>query len=281
MKYVIYHKNCSDGTAAALAAYLKLKDNAKYLPMSYGEELPKIPLCDFLYIVDFSLPRDVLERLHKELDGNLVVLDHHKTAEENLKGLPYCVFDMNKCGAVLAWEYFHSIRSIPPFFQYIQDRDIWTKKLPFIEEASAYIDSYPNTIQQHEQHYINFSLNFNAVKAEGSALLRYRDSIVKKIGKSAREYDLSGDKCLVVNSPLMFASDVGNMLCIDHPEVKFVCCYNDIKDGVRQYSLRSEGDFDVSEIAKRYGGGGHKNAAGFTVEATFDVFGIKKNAKAN
>lgn len=30
-----------------------------------------------------------------------------------------------------------------------------------------------------------------------------------------------------------------------------------------QVSLRSVGDFDVSTIAKQYGGGGHKNAAGF------------------
>jgi len=29
-------------------------------------------------------------------------------------------------------------------------------------------------------------------------------------------------------------------------------------------SLRSQGDLDVSEIAKRHGGGGHKNAAAFT-----------------
>ena len=33
--------------------------------------------------------------------------------------------------------------------------------------------------------------------------------------------------------------------------------------GVFNYSLRSKGDFDVSELAKRHGGGGHKNAAGF------------------
>jgi nanoRNase/pAp phosphatase (c-di-AMP/oligoRNAs hydrolase) len=35
--------------------------------------------------------------------------------------------------------------------------------------------------------------------------------------------------------------------------------------GLRIFSLRSVGDFDVSAIAKIYGGGGHKNAAGFTV----------------
>ncbi len=31
------------------------------------------------------------------------------------------------------------------------------------------------------------------------------------------------------------------------------------------YHLRSKGEFDVSEIAKGFGGGGHRNSAGFTV----------------
>jgi len=31
--------------------------------------------------------------------------------------------------------------------------------------------------------------------------------------------------------------------------------------------LRSKGDFDVAAIAQRYGGGGHRNAAGFRLPA--------------
>jgi nanoRNase/pAp phosphatase (c-di-AMP/oligoRNAs hydrolase) len=34
-------------------------------------------------------------------------------------------------------------------------------------------------------------------------------------------------------------------------------------DGMIQFSLRSQGDIDVSEIAKKYLGGGHQHAAGF------------------
>lgn len=37
-------------------------------------------------------------------------------------------------------------------------------------------------------------------------------------------------------------------------------------DGKFQFSLRSRGDIDVSEIAKKFGGGGHKNAAGFQLK---------------
>lgn len=59
-----------------------------------------------------------------------------------------------------------------------------------------------------------------------------------------------------------------------HPERLAACSLADINDCVFRYELPikvkrprpSLGDgLDVSEIAKLYGGGGHKNAAGFKV----------------
>ena len=46
----------------------------------------------------------------------------------------------------------------------------------------------------------------------------------------------------------------------------FAACYLDTADS-RVFSLRSrrEGGVDVAKIAESYGGGGHRNAAGFRV----------------
>jgi phosphoesterase RecJ-like protein len=41
-------------------------------------------------------------------------------------------------------------------------------------------------------------------------------------------------------------------------------------DGQVRVSLRSKGDHDVRRVAQQYGGGGHKNAAGFTVPGRFE-----------
>ncbi len=41
-------------------------------------------------------------------------------------------------------------------------------------------------------------------------------------------------------------------------------------DGTHKVSLRSRGEVDVERIARHHGGGGHKNAAGFTVEGDTD-----------
>ena len=59
-------------------------------------------------------------------------------------------------------------------------------------------------------------------------------------------------------------SEVPEELLKRNPHVRFAAYYFDRADGKRQWGLRSVGDFDVSEVAKTLGGGGHKNAAGFT-----------------
>ena len=68
------------------------------------------------------------------------------------------------------------------------------------------------------------------------------------------------------------SSDAGHELGKGRP---FAACYWDTPDG-RVFSLRSSADgADVSEVAKQYGGGGHRNASGFRVSfaeaAAFEV----------
>ena len=57
-------------------------------------------------------------------------------------------------------------------------------------------------------------------------------------------------------------------------EAGVACLLKEIRPGVLKGSLRSRGEVDVASIAASFGGGGHRNAAGFTsdltVEATID-----------
>ncbi len=46
--------------------------------------------------------------------------------------------------------------------------------------------------------------------------------------------------------------------------VKLALFLRELEDGDFKFSLRSKGELDVSKIALKYGGGGHRNAAGFT-----------------
>jgi len=48
-------------------------------------------------------------------------------------------------------------------------------------------------------------------------------------------------------------------------EIRAVCLLRNDEDGVTRVSLRSKGLIDVRAVAQEFGGGGHKNASGFTV----------------
>jgi oligoribonuclease NrnB/cAMP/cGMP phosphodiesterase (DHH superfamily) len=118
---VIYHGNCTDGFTAAWVAARALGATELY-PAEYGKEPPyELARGRQVYVVDFSYPRERLERLRATCKS-LVVLDHHKTAEADLRGLDYCTFDMNRSGAVLAWDHFHREEPRPWLVDYVEDR---------------------------------------------------------------------------------------------------------------------------------------------------------------
>ena len=81
---VIYHANCVDGFASAWAAREFLGEaGIEYISCVY-EKLPDIKdIGQIIYIVDFSFSRTILKDLC-EIHKKVIVLDHHKTAEEAL-----------------------------------------------------------------------------------------------------------------------------------------------------------------------------------------------------
>lgn len=110
---------------------------------------------------------------------------------------------------------------------------------------------------------INEHTKEEAVKA-GSAILRYQRQTVEMICNQARWIKLGDYNIPTVNATSLW-SEVGDELLRLYPEAPFVASWHQTRDCAVKYSLRSKGDFDVSEVAKAFGGGGHKNAAGFVL----------------
>ncbi len=302
---IIYHKNCADGFGAAFAAWLKFGEDAEYLPMQYGESFADENLADGttifdrdVYILDFSFPRQLMERIFSRA-SRVVWLDHHKTALEMMRSDGYkpgdyfiqhgekvhITLDDNKSGALLAWEYFHPNTKAPFAFRYIDDRDRWQFKYSETKPFSAWLFSHtPWTFEQ----WLNLGLRelypASEFTDEGAAILRAHDQNVKSVVKGAAmkceiidfntvigwEPGHCGDiphyasfAGLAANCPPHLTSDVGHELA--NQSGTFGLCWTMDKDGKVKCSLRSNGNYDVSAIAKAFGGGGHKNAAGFEV----------------
>jgi oligoribonuclease NrnB/cAMP/cGMP phosphodiesterase (DHH superfamily) len=125
--YVLYHASCLDGFGAALCAWKHLRDEAIYIPCQYGNAVPEMKIGSRVFILDFSFPRDIMVNLIEK--HRVTCLDHHKTAQEALLGLgdirTRITFDMNKSGAMLAWEYFNPGEKPPVLIEILQDRDLW------------------------------------------------------------------------------------------------------------------------------------------------------------
>lgn len=271
---VLYHANCYDGFGAAWAVrqYVEEKKASipiEYIPVQYGSPPPEILPGEHVYIVDFSYPRHTLLEIRK---GNPVyVIDHHKTAQEELgkflvQGKDY-TFDMEKSGAVLTWEHFFPDEPVPELLLYIQDRDLWKFELPMSKEIQAYLRSVPFDFEEWDCLAGRFEHPecFDGMVSEGKAILRHTEKMVLMMCEQARISEVGGYAVPVANATLYW-SEVGEKLCEQFPDAPFSASYFDRGDGKRQWSLRSRSDFDVSEVARKLGGGGHKQAAGFETD---------------
>lgn len=260
---VIYHANCIDGFTAAWCVWRQLGVEAEYVPAKHGDEPPDVRGQDVV-ILDFSYPREKLIRLHAEA-RSLRVFDHHKTAEADLAGLDFCTFDMNRSGAGLAWDKLRgSVR--PALVSYVEDRDLWRFALPDSAEINAWIGSWEQSFEVWDSLDADLTANFGACRREGSAVLRGVQRYCREMAKQARHVEFNGYTVPIVNAPYINTSELVGYLA-EHPQgegrVPFAVGWFQRGDGKYQYSLRSRGDYDVSEVAKKYGGGGHRNAAGF------------------
>jgi len=264
---VIYHHNCIDGFTAAWCAWRVYGFGAEYIPAQYNEPAPDVTGADVL-ILDFSYARETLLNMHASAKS-LRVLDHHKTAEADLAGLGFCTFDMNRSGAGIAWDELCG-GARPDLVRYVEDRDLWRFALPESKPINAWIGSWDFSFETWEHIRIELGESPGGAVRAGEAIRRKDERYVASMCKEARFVEFAGHGGIpVVNAPYLNTSELVGSLA-EHPQgeggrVPFAAGWFQRADGKYQYSLRSRGDFDVAALAETFGGGGHKNAAGFTV----------------
>ena len=262
---VIYHADCTDGFGSAYSAWKLLGNRAEYYACKHGSLPPDVKDKNVV-ILDFSFDNATTKQMI-ESANELLVIDHHKSAVVELHDISNTIFDMNKSGATLAWEFFHPGKEAPKFIQYITDRDLWRWELPYSKEFSAAFDMVPYDFEEFEK-FEDDSVFDDAVK-RGSYILAYSKTVVKKVCDKAASRKIDGKDVLVVNSS-HWMSEIGARLA---PDCDFALIwYYDHNDKIIKVSLRAFHDkIDVSEVSKKHGGGGHKKAAGFVLPGDFKI----------
>lgn len=270
---VWYHADCMDGLGAVAAYWDSIslhnidRNKIKLRPMNHGDTYD-LTNVDNLIMLDYTVKANFMRKICEQVE-NVLVIDHHKSAEsdlkecENIENLKM-VFDMNKSGAVLSWEYFNPDKAVPQILKYIQDRDLWQHTLDGSRQVSAYLFQYVlGDMTQLIELFDYFTID-TMVKI-GGVILTCHNKMVDQIIKNTILTDFDGVEVLVVNSPIL-QSEIGDCLNQSIEDNKSSAKYVMIRHETVEhevYSLRSRGEFDVSEVAVKHGGGGHVSSAGF------------------
>ncbi len=276
---IIYHQvktgiDCPDGIAAAWVAR-KIYPDAEIIGCCYQGELPVVEEGDRLIIVDFSFRTDILESW-AGIAKKVVVIDHHQTAMDDLANLSDRVtqrFDMSECGATLTWKYFFPEKPVPSFLQYVRDRDLWNFDLPESEEIHEAVANIGRSFALFDAlERMSQEQLIEAFAPFGKRLLAPKRKRIAEIAETAYWSSVADRKILVVEIPqteTRLTSDVCSYLYKQHPESPFIMSYTEIPEEGWGLGFRSDkkgSNFDVSAIARVFGGGGHRNAAGAKVK---------------
>jgi oligoribonuclease NrnB/cAMP/cGMP phosphodiesterase (DHH superfamily) len=268
---VIYHgSNCRDGFGSAFAAWKKFGDSASYLPMDTRNIVPDGLINKEIYILDYSFNKETLQNL-LGTNKSVLVIDHHLSAEADVTSFPNNIFDNNHSAAVLSWKYFHPDTDVPSLLEYIEDHDIWKFALPNNREFNVSLGEYKmdfyiwdNLVKElgDEVFYRNF------IKS-GAVVAKFEDRLVDRILENKERVLFEGHEVWALNAERVYRSILGHHLASlnkENGDIAMGIIYYHAKGQV-SISLRSEGDVDVSKIAEKYGGAGHKNAASIKVNS--------------
>lgn len=278
---VIYHNHCLDGFTAAFVAneaLTKIHEAPELYADDYTTGLAARPISEWpidvedrdIYIVDFSYPPAVLKDLCLAAN-EVVIIDHHEsaikkllTAFPDLKVLPdnlTLILDQEQSGAGLTWQYFFPFERQPDLILYVEDRDLWKFHYPDTKAFCVSLGSKEKTLDNYRA-----LLNPREVDEaifEGQCLLKNQSQQLSSLIKLVRYIIVMDYPVPVINCPGFLASEMGqHMMKVFKP--RFAVTYFDGPTH-RQWSLRSNDQaYDVRVIAEALGGGGHRNAAGFT-----------------
>ena len=292
---VIYHSADFDGIFSREIARLHFGENADYLGWNYGDAVPVIPPeVEQLYMIDISI-KGLMDH------PKLIWIDHHKTAmEEFAATIPgYRIDGVAACR--LAWQFFAMLDTtdgqlakqacfggegedgwfLPTKDQYVRrvvteplavrlagEYDIWDKRDPRAELFQHALRlprvEIPPLLADHEED----EPGAGEVRIQG-LLARAEDvAYVQKqkdehhIKKSGFDLKWEGLMFLACNASgynsLLFTAGVK-----EHHEALLGFRWDGGKWLVSLYGAPHRPDIDLSAIAKRHGGGGHRQACGF------------------
>ena len=227
-----------------------------------------------LVFADLAMTKETAEWIHNFYPGRVELFDHHKTSMESLKDYPWAHFDLSSSGTKLL---FNTLRQRMPekeipdglanFVFYVNDYDLWIHESPMSRLFNDMLNmlGMPIFVKMMIERISNgqyFIDNTDRLYLDGAA--HYKKKYFQDRVRTAM---VDGNRLVLVAS--RYISELSQYIRDISPapeEWKDVEYIDIINLDNQTHSLRNyKNNFDVSDIAKNKGGGGHPQAAGFPV----------------
>ena len=262
---ILYHKGCPDGFGSAWSAWKKFDNKAQYIAVKHGENHPKNLRGKDVYILDFCYPATETKKILR-IAKSVTIIDHHFSRKSATKLAPNNVYSEKNSGAVLSWKYFHPKKPLPKILRYIEDIDLWKKRLPHTDELSMSLWSYAKDFKIWNKIAKDWETSRGQKKyvEEGKIIRKINNQTVEHAVRNAQLAIFLGHKAVVSNSHVL-ASDIADAI-IKKAKVHVAIVWYE-QDNCIKVRLNSDGKVDVSKLAEKFGdGGGHKASSAFRLK---------------
>jgi oligoribonuclease NrnB/cAMP/cGMP phosphodiesterase (DHH superfamily) len=267
-KIVLYHgSGCADGFGGAYAAWKKFGDSAEYIPLSRGEVLP-VETCAGadVYFIDFVYDDPAIMAAFVSAAASVTALDHHEGVRSVTEGVPKHVFDSNRSGASIAWDFFHPGEPRPKLINHVEDDDLFRFTLADTREIITYLEVQPFDFEVWDEfaHKLDDPTAVDLMMHTARAYRDYFEKMAAIAVDHAKLVSFDGHEIYFATAgPVKsLRSLVGNLLAKKKGPCSLVVSAHPNGYGV---SIRGDGSVDVSKIAAKFGGNGHPNSSGFLI----------------
>ena len=260
---VFYHAECTDGFTAAWVAWKKFGNKAQYIASVHSDGLSQFKGKE-IYMIDITFPENVIRKLMCD-NPRVTAIDHHVSNKKTVLMTNQPLYALKHSGCTLAWQYFFPKKPTPKFLLNVEDVDLWNNKIVNSHVLYAYLEMFGYSFKNWSKLISDFENTAKRKKIidTGKLIQKHEDEMIKyDIEKYAKLVTMQGHKVYAINTTRS-SSAIGNILAVRQPPFSII--WTEHKSGLVLVSLRGDGSIDCSKIAAKYGGGGHKNSAGFTV----------------
>lgn len=255
---VITHGNCLDGFTAAWAAWVAFDKKIRVFHAVHGAYPPRCA-GQVVYILDFAYPKEWLAHMY-DAARYLKVIDHHASVIPDIGRLPYVTVDPSRSGAGLAWDLLVK-KPRPYLIDLVEHGDLWQWEGEWEKDAMAWLALEPRTFNNWAELATWSKSDWQAIARDGARLREGEQADMRWYFDLRRKLILNGVEGLSVEAPSAIRSELGHRLAVSSKTFGLV--WHRTPKGA-SCSIRAI-DLDILSFAKEFGGGGHPQAAGFTL----------------